>query len=720
MLAVITFLCVNSHHGNLKSLKAIRDIINSPTPQYILKQINTVKNDADYISKELETLGLGEVSEFLNNFEKCFNEIKNNFKKTERIIIFKLNEDDKWQLYYNILFLFSCLIDADKKDAGMTIQNQPKSPYNLTPEIITSYINNNFNKIPTSDIDKIRRDVFSEIQNNLKNILKKENIRKNNIFTITAPTGSGKTLSGVYTALEIKNILSDGQHKIIYCLPYINIIEQTHSTLTKILKNYYNTEIDNSILLKYHHLAFPSSKNDEEEKHLDELLLLVDSWESEIIVTTFEQLFRTLIGGENSQLKKFHNLAGSIIILDEIQSIPLEYWRLVRDLLLKFSEKLNSTIIMMTATMPSIFKGEELLTNYKIYFKKLERTCLIPQVKNPINYEELVELFFQIWNSKESALIVLNTIESSKKVYKKIAEKLGNKMIPLTSKNAESMINHEKIVLAYLSTSVLPKERLERIKKLKNLLEKRQPVILVSTQIVEAGVDLDFDVVIRDIGPLDSIVQVAGRCNRHWKNKLGKVYVLRVIDENGVEDAKKIYERILPNRSLEFLKNKNNITEKMLGELINSYYDDIFDRIGVEEREESRDILEKIMELDFESIKHFTLIKEEPKIPVYIEIDEESTSLLKKFYETLNKLINANKANLKEIFNYKAHLRKLTAKMEEYTVEVYTKNESLKNLKPLANWLKTRLLPKEEVEYYYDVETGYKSDKERAEDSFII
>ncbi|MEM2109108.1 MAG: CRISPR-associated helicase Cas3' [Candidatus Odinarchaeota archaeon] len=719
LLPALTFLCVYSHHGELKSFRIIRDIIDSPTPNYILKQVETIKNEIDYITKELENIGLKEAFDFINNFESCFSEVKSKLKTANAFMKLKLNENDRWQLYYDTLFLYSCLIDADKKDAGLISKIQAAPSYNLTSDIILNYINKSYNRNPTMKIDKIRQSIFSDIQNNLKNILNTKS-DKSNIYTITAPTGTGKTLSGVYSALELKNALAEGQHKIVYCLPYINIIEQNHSTLKKVLKTYYNNDPEISLLLKYHHLSFPPIDYKEDEKHLDEFLLLVDSWESEIVVTTFEQLFRTLIGCKNSQLKKLHNLAGSVIILDEIQAIPLEYWKLVRDVLINFVEKLHSTIIMMTATMPTIFKGEELLTDSQSYFEKLERVQLIPSVKEAVNYEGLVEFFFRVWNGKDSALIVLNTIKTSKKVYKKISERLGEKAIKLTSNIEKSACVPEKIILAYLSTSVLPIERLKRIEQLKNFLKEERPVILVSTQVVEAGVDLDFDMAIRDIGPLDSIVQVAGRCNRHWKKKLGNVFILRVIDEHEKEDSRKIYGQILTNISRKILEGKDNIGEKILGGIVKSYFNEISYRMNIDKNEKSEEILQQINQLNFKELSNFSLIHEESKIPVYIELNNDAEHQLEEFQAILKKWEKIDHTNLKEVFEYKALLRTITAKMENYIVEVYDKDENLKNLKQIAEHLKTRLIPHKLVEYYYDIETGYKSSEDKEKGPLII
>lgn len=719
VLSTVAFLCVKSHHTSIKSFNVIEEDIRklNNCPEYILKQAHSIKEKIGVITRELHEIGLEDAEYFINNFEECLKEVSNILNEANMSI--KFGEDRSWEIYYETLFLYSCLVDSDKKDAGGAIKVQPPTQ-KLTPDIILKYKEHKgLSKNSANKIDEIKQAVFTEVDNTLQGILNE--IDKHNIITITAPTGSGKTLTGLYAALKIKNSLKDGQHKIVYCLPYINIIEQIYSILKEALEIYYDSVPEPSLLLKHHHLAFPPNEYIRGEDDLHKLLLLVDSWESEIIVTTFEQLFGTLVGCKNTQLKKFHNLAGSIIILDEVQSLPLEYWRLIKEVMIKFTEKLQAKIIIMTATMPTIFKGTELIPKNRSYFESLERTLLIPKISEPVDHNSLVESFFSVWNKKDSALIVLNTIKTSKKVYRKIAEKLGEEAVTLTSNNMEN-IDTTKIILAYLSTSVLPSERMKRIEKIKDYLKDRYTVILISTQVVEAGVDLDFGVAIRDIGPLDSIVQVAGRCNRKGIMKNGSVYIFRVIDQDKKEDSGKIYGQILVDQSLKILKDRENISEKKLTELVDSYFNEISYRMNVETREESNDVFGEIRNLDFSSLSDFSLIKEEPKIPVYVEINDEAKKLLEEFnlhMGNIEKISSHDKSDLSELFNEKAILRRIRSEMENYTIEVYYNEESLRNLKAIMPHLKTHLIPNNEVEYYYDIETGYKHSYEKESENAI-
>ncbi|MEM2915531.1 MAG: CRISPR-associated helicase Cas3', partial [Candidatus Bathyarchaeia archaeon] len=594
-------------------------------------------------------------------------------------------------------------------------------PYseNLAADLILSYIRKKFADANLSEMNKIRKSIFLATDEFLTKIIDGKDVPS--ILTITAPTGGGKTLLGLHVALKLMDKLLR-KSKIVYCLPYINIIEQTYSLFEDVLSIHYGRKPDLSILLKHHHLSFPAQESISKEVTLEKLLLLVDSWESEIIVTTFEQLLRSMIGCRNSLLKKFHNLAHSIIILDEIQAIPLEYWKLICDVLSYLVKHFNTKIILMTATMPAIFKDEgfELVPKFKTYFKRIERVKLNLQLEKTVSAEEFADFFLSKWTKGSSALLVLNTIETSKRVYERIAQRLGENVARLSSKNNIDPTNPpRKTVLAYLSTSVIPKERERRVKILKLLLKEHHSVILVSTQVVEAGVDLDFDMAFRDLGPLDSIVQVAGRCNRNWRTSIGQVYVLRIADEKGREDSKKIYGKILPQITLELIGDRKYVSERELVEIVESYYKDVSYRVNVEKHPESMEVLEKITRLNFHELYNFSLIKEEPKVPVYIEYDDNAKCLLKKFKCLIRKLRETT-LNLEKIFECKANLRKMRAEMESYIVEVYQSEHSLKSLNSIMDDVNVLVVPHETIEAYYDSETGFKSTKSREEDFFII
>jgi CRISPR-associated endonuclease/helicase Cas3 len=688
-LAGIGFLCVSSHHGSLKSLSEV-DRFNWKDP-VLQKQAESIVKNADVISGELKLLGIGDVLDELRALNDFLQECRVTLERACRQLRWESDEIEQWNNYYSTLMLFSALVDADKKDAAKVFGSPRLGQLPL--DMVIAYRNKAFSKAAPSKINTLREQIFSDVNNELVKLGGK----LPDVFTITAPTGSGKTLLGLHVALKLRERLP-GKPRIIYSLPYINIIEQAHSVWEDVLSAYYGRKPDIDTLLKHHHLAISLFSVENTEEDLDKQLLLAESWESEIVVTTFEQLLGSIIGCKNSMLKKFHNITGSILLLDEVQAIPLEYWRLVRDALLNLT-RFNVKIVLMTATMPSMFHGMELVPNYARYFRQLNRVELIPKLEKPVTAEGLADLFLSQWRGGQSALLVLNTIKSSKRVYEAIKNRLEAACLGSGKLNKD-------LVLAYLSTSIIPKERKRRIDQINSLLKAGRSVILVSTQVVEAGVDLDFNIAFRDIGPLDSIVQVAGRCNRGWRDSSGQVYVVKIIDDDGKPDSQRIYGHILPEITYRLISNEKCINECAFLDVVRKYYNEISYRLNTEKHPQSLKLLEDLEALDFKALESFSLIEERPKVPVYIEWDEEAASLLRQFRDMLKKLQMCQKMD--EIFNQKAKLRKLKAEMENYIVEVYSSKEILKSLKQAFEGFNLLLVPRNEIEAYYSAETGFR------------
>jgi len=424
---------------------------------------------------------------------------------------------------------------------------------------------------------------------------------------------------------------------------------------------------------------------------VDESLALIESWESEVIVTTFVQLLHTIIGFKNSFLKKYHNIARSIIILDEVQNIPAEYWKLTERIFKLMSQYLNCYIILMTATKPLIFSdGDtlEILDNNEVYFEKLNRVVLYSNVKEQKGLNSLLSWFIDIYDPQKSYMIVLNTIKSSIEFYRMLKEQLSLK---------------EKSIY-YLSANIIPKERLDRIHRIKQDLGNNKKPILVSTQVVEAGVDLDFDVVIRDLGPLDSVVQVAGRCNRNFKKENGEIFVFFLKDDKGRSYANMVYQKLTPRITFELFSELESVKESEFIKIINKY----FERLRFEKsQEESELIISALNNLRFYegkeiiSVSSFELIKEKGIVyPVFIEVDKPAMETWSKFKSIISDDSIDRWEKKKLLLNIKSQL-------EEYIINVrVNKNEPWifdiafdQNIGYVAN---------KDIPEYYDSETGFK------------
>ncbi|HIJ01350.1 TPA: CRISPR-associated helicase Cas3' [Candidatus Woesearchaeota archaeon] len=723
-LPLFSFFVVKHHHGNLNAIE--NDVKSDPLLESgfrnIKEQLEDIENNIDYIQSiyksYLEPYKINQEKVFSNlwKYKKDVRESKDIeplIKEIDKSLFFFRRKANKNVVNYLIvLLLYSVLIDSDKKHAGDVRDFGRNELQPLSPEIVDEYLNSpDVQSNNTGNINKIRKEIRASVLTNIK----KADINRK-IFTLTAPTGTGKTLTSFSSALVLRNRLKEEMQskeypRIIYSLPFTSIIDQNFTVFDNVLKQIKDYEQKESqYLLKHHHLSDIMYKTEDikKEEDIDESLALIESWESEIIVTTFIQLFHTLIGYKNRALKKFHNIVNSIILLDEVQNIPHEYWAITRHILLAITDFLHCRVILMTATKPLIFReGEyiELVDDYEKYFRhdELNRVCL-----EIIHKKQTIDEFYNSisnWD-KNSYLFVFNTINSSIEFYNK-----------LKTKKKEREPNY---ALCYLSTNITPKERRDKIVKIKESLEKIKKalkdkkkiingdkIIVISTQLIEAGVDIDCESVYRDYGPLDSIIQVAGRCNRNKGLDRGEVHLVRLMTENN-RSYTGIYDVFLINIVDKIFENKDSIPEHQFLEIITEYFSMVKQD---ETMPEEYKIMEAIDDLYFYDmvpdknkkipISDFRLIKEDYyKIDVFVEIDKDAEDVWKRYKEIIA---------IKDTLERKKEFLKIKRTFYDYIISI---PKEFKNT--ITNYderLEIGYISKSDLENLYSFETGFKRNK---------
>lgn len=605
-IPIFGFLAVKRHHGNLDNpvfelVDLDEDKIDTLNEQAKAVDLRQIKE----IYKQL--LPKIDVSTFLDQIESLSIEIK----KSKRKFTEYLETENNPSNYIFFQLLYSTLLNSDKMDASeLKISDNAE----ICPSLVDDYrIIKGWNNTNTG-INKIRNIIYDDVTSNVEKIdLSKK------IYSINVPTGTGKTLTSLSFALKLRNKIKTQFNyapKIIYSLPFLSIIDQNYSVFEDIFEAVYGQKPSTATLLKHHHLSDILYSSQDDEFKEDKALLLIEGWNSEIVVTTFVQLFHTFISNKNRSLRKFHSIANSIVILDEVQSIPHEYWLLFKELTSSLSKHFNTYFVFVTATQPLIFdesKGEiiELAENKKEYFKRFDRIRLqyLPELLMIEDFKEKVRQDIEIYTDKDF-LVVLNTINSTKEVY--------NHLISLKNANTEYY---------YLSTHITPKERLERIRKIKDSKKRR---VIISTQLIEAGVDIDVDVVYRDMSTLDSINQIAGRCNRNDDVQTkGEVKIFTLKDDRQ-EYYKYIYSGFLIDKTKEILNGTNIIEETQFLELNNKYFQKIKE---TQSNDKSLKILYALNNLDYRCMKEsFHLIENEyEKTDVFIEIEEKAHEIWQQF-----------------------------------------------------------------------------------------
>lgn len=338
------------------------------------------------------------------------------------------------------------------------------------------------------------------------------------IYQLTVPTGGGKTEASLRFALH--HARAHGMDRIFYIVPYITIIDQNADKVRGILEK---AEERGKVVLEHHSNFVP--EDDTRYRHN----LLTENWDAPIVFTTQVQFLEALFSSGTRDARRLHQLANSVIIFDEVQTIPIKITHMFTTALRFLTHDCGSTVVLCTATQPpfentgnpyrdlTIPKENHIIQNEVELFEKLKRVEVHDERRpGGLTNEEIADLAEQALQGKGSVLIVVNTRASAKALYVEIKHRyLG-------------------VPIYHLSTNMCPAHRIDVLEKyIKPKLKTKEPVICVSTQLIEAGVDIDFGAVIRSLAGLDSIAQSAGRCNRHGvREGLGNVWVVNPESEN--------------------------------------------------------------------------------------------------------------------------------------------------------------------------------------------
>ncbi|MCF6191903.1 MAG: CRISPR-associated helicase Cas3', partial [Candidatus Hydrothermae bacterium] len=405
--------------------------------------------------------------------------------------------------------------------------------------------------------------------------------------------------------------------------------------------------------------------------------------ESEVVVTTFVQVFHTLFGYENRFLKKLHNLVGSVLILDEPQQFPVEYWKALGWMVALLQEEMGVSVVLMTATQPRILEEvphQDLVP--PTVQKELRRALNRYQVKDLPGEEAFRNVLEDVLAAEKRVLVVVNTIRTSLELWRALHD-LG-------------------VESSYLSTNILPLHRKKRVQWLQRRLKEPGPLLVVSTQVVEAGVDLDFDVVFRELSPLDALIQSAGRCNREGRKEKGEVY--RFTFEGSLLRGSRIYGRVAMEVAREVWKGEKVLDEGELNDLLEGYYTRLLER-GTQMV--SQRMWFHYARLSFsdprgflETLKDYPLITYRAEVPILVMLSREDEEVLERFRGEV--LEEREDWNLRQ----EAYLR-YRVWLHEHTLRVLTERVR-KNLPPEWEGTGFRWIPYDQLATYYDLETGFR------------
>lgn len=399
--------------------------------------------------------------------------------------------------------LYSCLVDADYLDAEAFMlpeQSKLRGKYAslaMLEEKLEAYLSILKKNAPNTGVNRIRNEV--------QQCCIKESDNKPGFYSLTVPTGGGKTLSSVLWA--IKHAIRNYQNRIIIAIPYTSIITQTAS----VLRNIFGEEN----VLEHHSNVDSSKMNDKELA--SRMKLATENWDYPIIVTTNVQFFESMFSNKPSDCRKLHNIANSVLIFDEVQTLPIAFLQPIIDTFDTLKRVFGTSILFTTASQP-VLSGRIMGTNPFVSFEGLpEIREIIPQEANLHNRLRRVEIHFDeerknygeisVQISKyQRVLCIVNTRNDAKEIFTRLPQ---------------------DGICIHLSRMMCPDHVRETIEKVKTALNNpdNSTIRVVATQLIEAGVDIDFPVVFRQEAGLDSVLQAAGRCNREGRLKKGETFV---------------------------------------------------------------------------------------------------------------------------------------------------------------------------------------------------
>lgn len=416
-----------------------------------------------------------------------------------------LKKSTQEQVAYSFSFLmrmlYSCLVDADFIDTEACLSPKQAKFRGKGGKSLVQMRDDLKNYFASLDsrADEDGNPELNEARNAIRAACIQAADSAPGLFTLGVPTGAGKTLSSLAFALE--HALRNGQERVIYVIPFTSIVEQTAA----VFKDIFRAE---NVVEHHSNYAFSDSEDDDERVLRERLAM--ENWDAPLVVTTNVQFFESLYSSKPSRCRKVHNIANSVVVLDEVQSLPDDLMEPCLAALEELADSYGTTAVLCSATQPaleSIWPFETDVTDIApdgVYDKSVFEERVSYSDLGTVEFDDLVSRLAE----QEQAMCIVSTRKAAADLYDALVANRGDEVY-------------------HLSAMMVPVHRSAVLAEVRERLEDERPCILISTQLVEAGVDIDFPVVFRQLAGIDSIKQAAGRCNREGKspNGHGSVFV---------------------------------------------------------------------------------------------------------------------------------------------------------------------------------------------------
>lgn len=515
--AQVVALCVASHHsGLIDCIAADEARFGEDT---FTKRMNKAgeKTHLDEAHREADPAFLARCAELLADPELVddLSRVLGSVGQTNRAFAGTGPQVTFQQLGLVVRFLFSCLVDADRINSAdfeypRAARSRPAGGYTGWPTLLLRLEGDLSARTSVRAIDTLRREISEHC--------KEAASRPRGIYTLTVPTGGGKTLASLRFALH--HAEQRKLDRIVYVVPFTSIIDQNAQVVRSILEPASAPSEHGRVVLEHHGSVTPERQTWREK-------MLCENWDAPVVYTTMVQFLEALFGGGTRGARRMHQLANAVLVFDEVQALPIKCVHLFNNAVNFLAEQCNCTVVLCTATQPLLHQvsvacgairlaeRHELMRDVRDLFEQLKRVEVRDRRRpGGWSHADVVRLALEEVKRAGSCLVVVNTKAAARELFELARPSLEDDSV------------------CHLSTDMCPAHRKEELTRVRDRLEQRSPILCISTQLIEAGVDVDFRVVIRFLAGLDSIAQAAGRCNRNGQPERGIVHIVNPSHEN--------------------------------------------------------------------------------------------------------------------------------------------------------------------------------------------
>lgn len=514
----ITAICIASHHSGLidclspDGVDVLGKRMDKPKERTHVEEVK-VKVDAPVLRRVDHLLVSSSIeSELRERLDRLFEGEQS-------------REIRQFMLGFLARFLFSALIDADRLNSAGR-EPSPKPEWPLLIEKLEAHL---AGLTARNEIDEIRADISLSCL--------RFAARGKGLYQLTVPTGGGKTLASLRFALSHAD--RHGMDRVVYVVPYTSIIDQNARVARSVFSSIEQSA--GQVVLEHHSNLTP-------ERDTWQSKLLAENWDAPIVYTTAVQFLEALFAAGTRGVRRLHQLANAVIVFDEIQTLPLRTIHLFNNAVNFLTGQAGSTVVFCTATQPLLDKvspekgaarlsqdESQMIADAGDLFRKLRRAAIEDRCRpGGWSGEEVAEMALRLLEESGSVLVVVNKKAQARELFQLL----------------QGRARH--FYVYHLSTAMCPAHRMQVLDDVKDCLNPSvpSPVICISTQLIEAGVDVDFGSAIRYLAGLDSIVQVAGRCNRNGLGPMGRVFIVNPANENldslpEIRGGKEVTQRVL-------------------------------------------------------------------------------------------------------------------------------------------------------------------------------